>query len=152
MDRVIEASELGDVLNSLVDQMDEDPFTAALESCREPVAAGFIEIFASKEDATGATWQPHAPATVALYGPHPLLRLSDAMYESMIGQSEHHVESITDRELQWGTSVEYAFAQNFGWRHIPARQFAYFTEDAISGCMEIISDYVDREMLARITD
>lgn len=103
----------------------------------------FTEIFATAVDSQGNAWVPHAPSTVARYGPHPLLILYEAMYGSLTGQSEHHYESITENSLEWGTTVVYAAAQNYGTERIPPREFMYFNQSGADAIQDLGLEYLE---------
>jgi phage gpG-like protein len=141
------------LLNNLVDRFENDPMTGALEACTEPVSRGFFEIFLAAEDSSGNAWPAHSPVTTALYGPHPLEILSGALLESLRSEgSQGNVKIVSDRELSWGTSIDYAAIQNYGghrgFAEIPQREFIYWTDSMKDGSVEKIWEYIDREILS----
>jgi len=145
---VIEANELEGVLLDFADALANDPFEVALQECKVPIAQNFVAIFAAQQDSTGATWPEHAPFTVMKHGPHPLLILTGAMYASVTTESAvGHVGSSDNRMLTWGTGIEYAAKNNDGGpnnngTYTPSREFVYWTNDAIEGCVDRIYDYL----------
>lgn len=148
--REMEVDEFADFVRGVADRINNDPFTDALESCTDAVSGGFSQIFLEAESAAGEKWPPHAPATVAKHGPHPLLILSGIMLESVRQEGAvHNVKVVSERELSWGTSVEYAMAQNFGYEqnNLPAREFMYWTDEMADGCMDRLQAYIDEEIL-----
>jgi len=145
---VIEANELEGVLLDFADALANDPFEVALQECKVPIATSFIGIFARQQASDGSTWPEHAPFTVAQHGPHPLLILTGAMFASMTNESaQGHVGTSGSRMLSWGTGLHYAAKNNFGGpndngTYTPSREFVYWTEEAIVGCVDRIYDYL----------
>ena len=116
--------------------------TEFLERCKVPVAEMFTEIFSTAVDSTGNGWAPHAPSTIAAHGPHPLLILTSALYQSLTDGNAHHYEMVSDNSLEWGTTVVYAGTQNYGNRNIPAREFMYINQSGADAIENLAGDYL----------
>lgn len=107
---------------------------------------GFAENFANTSAPEGP-WPPHAPATVRIHGPHPLLILSGTLLRSVTTTgSEGNVEQISGREMQVGTSMFYAAWQQHGTPKIPPRKFLWLNgqwvervaNEFAEGCIQVI--------------
>jgi phage gpG-like protein len=147
----IEVDELRGALAGMVNDLNHDPFTEALLDCRDPIGRGVAEIFIQKEGSSGERWPEHAPATIARYGPHELLILLGILVRSVTESGEEgHIERIEDRSLTWGTDLIYAATHQYGdmSRNIPQREFLYLNDKIADECQEIISDYIDRNILS----
>lgn len=87
--------------------------------------------FAAKEDSDGAPWKPHAPATIARYGVHPLLRLEGILKEAATGGDgsfQRFSSGPFGATIQVGISkvaVPYAMTHQHGRGAIPRRQYYY---------------------------
>lgn len=119
-------------------------FHVPLEACKEPIRAGVADIFEQQVDSSGSHWPPHAPLTVKLHGPHPLLILSGKMHAAALGGSGA-TEGNSGDELQLGIDAEAipyaAVHQTGGGNNIPQREFFYVTEQALDACAEIVADH-----------
>lgn len=141
-------------LNRMIEQWVNDSHLPLVVQLREPIARGFADIFNSRVDSRGDSWPDHAASTIAQYGPHPLLRLSDTMYRSLTTSSgDAHYELLSDTSISWGTTVVYASKQNFGEdkQNIPAREFCYWSDNMINESMKVISAYIDSRYLRVLT-
>lgn len=124
------------------DALDSGEFVPALEECRQILTSNFYDIFYSRQSSSGgSTWPPHAPSTIARYGPHPLLILSGKMLGSLVSTSEGHYEMMTNDSLEWGTTIDYARYNNYGTGRIPPREFIYLTDGTIDACFNVIADH-----------
>ena len=152
MAREITLDQFERELMNMVESWENGSHLPLTSKLREPIARGFSLIFNSRVDSRGSAWPEHAPSTVAQYGPHPLLRLSNTMYQSLTTSSgDSHYELLTDHSVSWGTSVFYAFAQNYGYDHIPAREFCYWSDGMIKESMQMVGIYVDYRYLREMT-
>lgn len=114
-----------------VEQVPSDALDAKLAGWAErflTVSAAFgaiVEDFRGMEkrrfNAEGPGWQPLAATTVAQRerlgygGPHPILRRTGLLSDSLTGQADHSVVRATPTELFVGTDVPYAhWHQNGG--------------------------------------
>src|SRR5690606_23321317 len=112
---------------------------------------GFDDNFQRGGNPEGA-WPPHAPTTVARYGPHPLLDLSGAMRAAATQSGARGaVEKIGDRGLDLSIDlsvIPYARRQNLGdigGRPIPQREFHLVDTVAVDDCEQFIAtDVMER--------
>ena len=124
-----------------------------LEAAKEPIAKGFSEIFAAQQASDGSQWPPHSPVTIALHGPHDLLILTTAMYESLVTPgAPSNVMQAEGRTMEYGTSVEYAGKQNDGDddMNIPAREFMFMTDETMDEVLDAIADHFVDNFLANL--
>lgn len=128
-------------------------FAPALEECGQVIRGGFGENIDNAVGPDGNPWPPHAPSTVARYGPHPLLVLSGAMERSLTQKdASGNVCIVEDREAEFGTDITsqdgffYPGIHDAGGSRIPQREFIYATPDVEDKCEEIISAFADREI------
>lgn len=97
----------------------------------------------------GSAWKPHAPLTIKLHGPHPLLKLTGAMYAAATDPDDPNGKLIVeDRQLTMGidgTEIPYAKVQNEGGigdsgNHIPQREFFYLTTEGADQVEDTFAD------------
>jgi phage gpG-like protein len=155
MSREIELDQLESVLtHELAEPLAKDKMTLALYDLGAVAIQGFVDIFANARDSQGSPWPEHAPATVAMYGPHPLLILSGTLRESLTEYSApYHVHRMVDRTFEWGTTVAYAWVHQEGWaaRNIPKREYCYWSEDMKDRAAEMLTWWIDVIILKPMT-
>lgn len=127
---------------------------APLEECGQVLRTEFGENIDQAEDSSGIGWPPHAPATVAKYGPHPLLILTRRMYASLTGKSaDGNITRVDDRSAEFGTDLHttagffYPGIHQTGGPRIPRREFFYAGNDVEEKMGEILADFIDREVI-----
>lgn len=103
--------------------------------------------FDEKVGSDGTPWAPHAPMTVRMYGPHPLLILSGTMWvaSTMSGVQGNYVE-VNDRSIVTGVTLPYAEKQQFGTATIPQREFYYVRDSYAYEIGNLAADYFVREI------
>ena len=109
-----------------------------------------MENFALKEGSDGKSWPPHAPLTIKIHGPHPLLILSDTMRSAVAGEAgPGSVFRDEFRSFETGTDLIYARTHQEGdaSRNIPQREFLYASENVQDECQEELADFVDQHLL-----
>ena len=112
-------------LDELFQEMSTGSFAPAFERIVPNLQDAFGDNFENAEGPDGA-WAPHAPSTVAKYGPHPLLILSGDLVRSVTETgATGAIQDIKPREMAIGTSIFYAGWQNSGTDLIPARTFLW---------------------------
>lgn len=113
------------------------------EPVKEIIYRGVAFNYDHTADADGNTWAPHAPATIAMHGPHPLLVVTGRMKASttMSGQ-EGNFEEVTDNSIRVGTDIPYAAAQQFGTDKIPARPFFELSDPFIDEIENAAVEYL----------
>lgn len=124
-----------------------------LEECGQVIRGAFEENIFNTEGPDGNPWPPHAPSTVARYGPHPLLILSGRMLESLTRKdAQGNVTIVEDREAEFGTDVTsqdgffYPGIHDAGGSRIPQREFIYASPDREEKCGEILSDWIEKNL------
>jgi len=118
-----------------------DSWLAILPECY----AGIDQNFDDTSGPDNRSWPPHAPFTVAKYGPHPLLVLSGKMRAAATGTGEGAIVRVTGNSLQLGISLEsviYAGAQNFGYRNIPQREYLGIKEPVADRIEDMLTNNV----------
>lgn len=142
-----------------------DEFAAAMDEaqrlCQElPVARDLQDqitdlIYASvqrnfdeKVGSDGTPWAPHAPMTVRMYGPHPLLILSGTMWvaSTMSGVQGNYLD-VQDRSIVTGVDLPYAQQQNEGTAYIPQREFYYVGDSYAYEIGNVAADYFTQEVV-----
>lgn len=147
----IEVEQLAGKLAELENALSGD-MTEALDLCRADLATMFTDIFHRAQDAGGSAWPEHAPATVAAYGPHPLLILTTALMQSVttdFGTGDSVIEN-SGRELAWGTNLAYGGYNNYGTATIPPREFLYWTDDGADAVVETLGNWIDEKVLGKL--
>lgn len=100
--------------------------------------------------ADGAAWAPHAPMTIRMYGPHPILILSGAMEaaSTMSGIGGNYLE-VSDRSITTGVTLPYAATHQYGdaSRNIPARPFYDLRESYIHEIENLAANYLTQEAI-----
>lgn len=150
----IEAAGLAAHLEELGARLALASLAEPLEECGQVLRGEFEANIFNTEDSRGVSWPPHAPATVAKYGPHPLLILSGRMLESLSQKSaDGNISRVEDREAEFGTDVTtiggffYPGIHNDGGTRIPQREFFFVGADAEEKCGEILSDWIEENLL-----
>lgn len=91
--------------------------------------------FDRAEDSDGKKWKPHAPLTIALYGPHPLLILSEDMKRAATGGagSIFVIKAGAKKSVVIvgisSVSIPYAWKHQHGSGRIPQREFFYLHKE-----------------------
>jgi phage gpG-like protein len=144
----IEVEQLPGVLDKLVRALEGD-MSEGLDLCRADIAGMFMDIFHRSQDSGGSAWPAHSPATVAKYGPHPLLILTTALMQSVttdFGTGDSRIEN-SGRDLAWGTNLEYGGYNNYGTSRIPAREWLYWTDEGADAVVETLGNWIDENIL-----
>lgn len=108
----------------------------AIESAGELFLENIGGNFDRKEDASGAAWPAHSPVTIAMYGVHPLLILSERMKTAATGGagSVTKTTSSTGKTVKsFGiskASIPYFRVHQHGYKRIPKRQYYYLHSSA----------------------
>lgn len=145
MTQAIAIADLPAYLASMADELERAPLTDVLKSCTTLIDQAVEKNFLAGGSPLGP-WPPHSPATVARYGPHPLLILSgDMMAAATREGARGHVQELTDRAATVGIDGEeivYALAQNYGHaaKNIPARPFMVIDDSVGDACEVVIAD------------
>ena len=62
------------------------------------------------------------------------------MRSSLLFPGAKHIEDVSPRDLQWGTSDEKASIHQEGTRHIPQRAFVGVSEGTADSTADVIAD------------
>ena len=128
--------------------MDDLPIARDLEQeITSVMYAGIQQNYNLSATAWGMAWAPHAPSTIARYGPHPLLILTGAMEAASTssGVRGNYLE-VNDRSVVIGVDLPYAAAQQYGTDKIPARPFFDLPDEAIADLEDLAVGYYSREV------
>lgn len=113
------------------------------------IYAGIQRNYDDQRAANGSAWAPHAPMTVRMYGPHPILILSGAMQEASTKTGvEGNYLDVDDRSIVTGVNLPYAATHQFGDldRNIPARPFYDLPESYITEIENLAVHYFTQEV------
>ncbi len=113
--------------------------------------------FHQQQTASGEPWPPHAPATVARYGVHPLLILEGHLQEAALGGANSVREIRDGNTLVLGVDadqIEYAHVQNDGSLdgRIPQREYMAISEDTAQQCAEVAAELGQEHFLSKIDE
>lgn len=125
-------------------------FAEPLALCADAIQDGFGANIVAARGPNGEAWPPHAPSTVARYGPHPLLQLSGKLREAAEG-GPGRIREITDMEAIVGVdggAIPYAARQNYGGGIIPRREFIFAGPDVLDECERILLNQIEAKMRA----
>jgi|GEM_PF-6544093 len=125
--------EFGIELEVSARMVDEMPIARDLaDQITDLIYDGVQRNFDEKQDSSGQPWAPHAPMTIRMYGPHPLLILSGTMWvaSTMTGVEGNYLD-VQDRSIVTGVTLPYAEKQQFGDAITPAREFYYIRDSYI---------------------
>jgi hypothetical protein len=116
----------------------------SLQAVVPVVHQSVVANFGRQVSSDGSVWPAHAPLTILLHGPHPLLILSGDMLSAAAGGSGALVEA-GDRSLEMGIdsgTIPYAWKQQEGYRpgRIPQREFYYLHEDDMPEADQVFGD------------
>lgn len=139
----IEADDMESLCEELATGLDSGSLADPLQVCAGIQQEGFGRNFANQEAADGTPWPPHKPATVAMYGPHPLLILSGEMKR----QATTNAPLVADRQAAVVIESDYASRQNFGQGNIPAREFLFASQTTLELCDDALADFIEANIL-----
>jgi len=137
--------EVAGQIEQAIEAPERGPMGEALLEAAPAFCDAIERNFAAAVDEGGMPWPAHAPLTVALYGPHPLLILSGKMLAAATEKAAPgHVERLADdgRTLEMGIDggvIDYAWQHQRGTERIPRRQFIYVDD---RGQEEIAEDLI----------
>ena len=126
------------LLASVPAKLDAVSLRVPLKQAAYEVGEQVSQNFQRQVSGDGSPWPPHAPLTIKLYGPHPLLKLTTAMYAAATDPDDPGGKLLLeDRQITFGidgTEIPYAKVQNEGGvgdegNRIPQREFFYLTSD-----------------------
>jgi hypothetical protein len=129
--------------------VDELPIARDLQDqITDLIYAGVQRNFDEQVDSSGQKWPPHAPYTVRLYGPHPLLILTGTMWvaSTMSGVEGNYLD-VQDRSIVTGVTLPYAAKQQFGTALIPQREFYYIRESYIVEIENLAANYLIQQVI-----
>ena len=140
--------EFETVLRRAGDHMEKGSFEEPLRECLPTLHQGYEDNFIRAEDSDGVPWPPHAPATVARMGPHPLLIWHGPLIEAVrdTGNPGNITEIKDDgRTLETGVDtdvVEYAATHQYGEGdgRIPQREYLYANEQTVDDCEDVLAE------------
>lgn len=122
-------SEFADMLESVPSRIRTADYRRPLKAVAREVGHSVEGNFARQESSEGVQWDEHAPLTIKLHGPHPLLRLSYAMFNASTNPDDPNAKlDVSNNEMAFGVdeaALPYARKQNAGAGRIPAREFFY---------------------------
>lgn len=112
------------------------------------LCAGIQRNYDDQRSGDGTPWAPHAPSTIRMYGPHPILILSGAMQAASVSAAPGNYLEVSDRAIVLGVALPYAATHEFGdpSRNIPARPFIDPPEEYLHEVGNRAADYFVREV------
>lgn len=125
--------------------------TDGLRACVPVIQEDIGQHFEDKVDSDGRQWPPHAPLTVALHGPHPLLVLTGLLRSAAARRGYGSHLSIEPGGLVYGvdgSAIPYAAKHQHGFGVIPQREFMYLSDEAIRTCGEILGSHAAQGVLS----
>jgi hypothetical protein len=103
-------------------------------------------------------WKKHAPATIELYGEHDLLRMSDALLESVMGRSNCDVSyepATNPSRILFGSTLPYArahdkprgtYTRTGHGAMIPGRPWSEVTQNNIDSMRDIVMNWTRQKL------
>lgn len=124
---------LGGIFVEIEQQFKEANFRPLLESTSKDLEERHAEHYAAQTTPTGEPWKPLAPLTVKKKGHAIILRETDAMRDSLIGETVDSIREIVSEaprhSLSFGTMDEKAPFHQDGTSRIPQREHVGFNEE-----------------------
>lgn len=102
--------------------------------------------FASSAGPTGEAWAPLSPVTIKKKGHGIILRETYELEASLIGSSTTSIRRTTDKELEFGTSREWAWIHQNGGVKMPQREFLGINDDGMEKVLDVVADAAVRMM------
>lgn len=125
--------------------------TPAFMAADVEMSHGFAENFYNTTGGNAEFWPPHAPATVARHGPHPLLILTGKMFDAATNvDSPGHLRHIAGDEMTIGikgSHVPYAHFHQTGTVNMPKRQVIHATAETEQRARDAFADELDKLFL-----
>lgn len=143
---VIQAAEIHKTIPQAIAALNSLDCSAGLAAAGKIFREGIAENFSRESDSFGAIWPPRKDDL-----PHPLLRLTYAMYNAATGDGEGSITNIGQQSAEFGIdlgAVPYARRQNFGdaLANLPAREFFYAMDEVEEAIGEAIADDVAKQI------
>lgn len=135
---MINVEDLPAVLDAFANDLANASLVSAFDELSPTLRQSFGDNFANTKGPNGQ-WPPHAPATIRIHGPHPLLILQGYLLQSVtVKGSVGSVEILEARSMSIGSTIFYAGWQNNGTDngHIPARPFLWLDEIAVAAVLD----------------
>ena len=138
-------------LKEFAKAFDGADLTEAFIAADDAIAAGFEQNFYNQVDHEGASWAPHAPATVSRHGPHELLILTGKMFRAATSVDDPgHKREISANELVSGIRgdvVPYAIFHHTGTVRMPRRRVIYATPEAVGLATQAFAEKAEQAIL-----
>lgn len=126
--------------------------TEAFRAADDVLSEGFQQNFFNAVDEKGIPWPPHAPATVARYGPHDLLILTGRMFAAATNPDDPgHLMRVEDNSaLVTGIKdsvVPHAKFHHTGTVKMPRRRVIYATPETINRARDAFAEKAEEAIL-----
>lgn len=114
--------------------------------------AATIQQFASQGGRLGTPWQPLSPAYAIAkarkYPGQPILRATDAMFNSLAGQTADSVVEIEPQVMSYGTKDRKAHWHQYGTTRMPARKILGLIAQDKQMVKSIVKDHLANQLRA----
>lgn len=123
----------------------EGDLSEAFRETAPIICEGFGSNIDSAREEDGTPWPPHAPATVRIHGPHPLLVLNYHLLSALTEESSSgNISETQPRSAEFGVDgdvIPYATTHQYGWGHIPRREYLYANDEVLENATATFSDW-----------
>ena len=136
----IELNELQGVFDDVNDSYVVADYTQPLREEVIPLLSAEHEEYFNQEAGPLGAWKPLAPVTARRKGFDTILIEFNTMRSSLLFQGPKHIDDVTPRSLDWGTSDEKAAIHQHGTKNIPERPFVGTQVKTLDAIETIIGD------------
>lgn len=133
-------SELQSVFDDVVDSYVVADYTQPLREEVIPLLAAEHEDYFSQEAGPLGAWKSLKPATAKRKGFDTILIEFNTMRSSLLFSGPKHIDDVSPRDLQWGTSDEKAAIHQDGAGKIPQRAFVGTQVKTVDAIGEVVAD------------
>lgn len=107
------------------------------------------QTFVSQGARIGTQWAPlsegYAKQKAVVYPGQPILRASDAMFNSLVGGNSDSVVEIQEQELTYGTRTKYARYHQDGTPRMSQRRILAVTDDDRREIKQIVRRHLENQ-------
>jgi hypothetical protein len=143
--QTFDSENIAQVFADLKRDIVESDLSEAFREVAPIVRTGYGENIDRAADESGSPWPAHSPTTIKMYGPHPLLVLEYHLLTALTEQgSNGNITDVQSREMTTGVdgnAIPYATTHQYGWGHIPKREYLYATNETLETASATFADW-----------
>jgi len=144
--------DLQGVVDGVQQQFDQADYTETLNGIATFLEEQHAEYFSGDHSPSGDAWPALSPYTVARKGHDTILEESNALEESLTGQTPDSIREVvsdgSQHGLSFGTSDEKSIFHQEGTSRIPQREHVGTNEEQVDHMAEQVADAAVQALLS----